>query len=491
MADPTEKWWRRPGVMPSRGEWLILLAILAAYGIVGLLLIADGAPLGHDESVYALKSRQMHSGGTSLWYWNDYRAPGLPMVLQVTWLISGTEPFLRASVWMFGAVGVALTWLIARTLFDTRAGLMAAAGLAMASPWLATSTSIWPDVPGAVLGLGAVAIILFATEGEQASWWLLAAAPVALLAVFVRYGALVPMGIGALAVMIWRRQKVLRSLPKFAALGAVVGVGSLSILLVPSITGAATSPFSSIRTLQSDNAFPITQGIRDYVRQADFIVGGYAGLLLTVGLVLSILYAVREQRHRSAWLFVFTTTLVTAIVLAIILHGEYRYLSPVLPLAWIMAGWGLAEATRRFPREPALVIGVVLAVLVPVNALGHAGSQTELLADRFEDLRVVSRTIDATHGYEDCGIITSYIPQVAWYTECVTRRFEEVPVLTSPFFSDDQADYVLFLTGGKRQPEGESLDAYLQATGDVFAESGDPNAGNLEYAVVFSVAGSD
>ena len=58
-------------------------------------------------------------------------------------------------------------------------------------------------------------------------------------------------------------------------------------------------------------------------------------------------------------------------------------------------------------------------------------------------------------------------------------------MLTSPFFTEPEADYLLLVTGGKRQPEGENLAAYLAETDGVFAESGDPNAGNLEYAVVY------
>ena len=103
----------------------------------------------------------------------------------------------------------------------------------------------------------------------------------------------------------------------------------------------------------------------------------------------------------------------------------------------------------------------------------------------------MATAIDAEHGYEECGVITSYIPQVAWYSECVIQRFETVPVLTSPFFAEPQADYMLLLTGGKRQPEGESLDAYLGATDEVFIESGNPEAGNLEYAVVYTLQGDD
>jgi hypothetical protein len=295
------------------------------------------------------------------------------------------------------------------------------------------------------------------------------------------------MGIGVLAVIVWKRDIVRRSVPQYAvAVGATVAAG-LAVLFIPAVTGATTSPVSSMRALQADNALPLTQGIRDYAEQAGFILGGYAGLLLVAGLALGALYARHDEIRRSAWLFVLAWMGATALLLAIILHGEYRYLSPVYPVVWLIAGWGLAETLRRLPREPALVIGLVLAVLAPINAATHTSSETDLLEERFGDLRAVSRVIDTESGYEDCGVITSYIPQVAWYTECVARRFEPSPVLTSPFFARSQADYLLLVTGGKRQPEGDALDAYLELVDDVFAESGDPNGGNLEYAVVYEL----
>ncbi len=480
--------WQASGFRPSRRELLALAAIVAISGLVALRLIAEGAPLGHDEAAYALKSRQMSVGGSSAWYWNDYRAPGLPLILQITWLVQGTEPFLRLTVWVFGALGVVLVWFIGRTLFDARTGLIGAAGLALTPPWIASATSVWPDVPGAVLGLAAIAIILYATETERASWWILAAGPVALIALLVRYGALIPMGIGALAVMIWRYKVVQRSWPRFLALGLITGVGSLLILTVPGVVGTATSPWSSIQLLKEGSGLPITQGIRDYIRQADFIIGGHAGLLLIVGLALAALYAWRDPELRARWTFLMGVTSTTALVLVLILHGEYRYLSPVFPFAWVVAGLGLARASRRVPRETGLLVAAVLAVLIPLNSMSSAGQEVDKLSERFGELRVVSRAINAEHGYEECGIVTSYIPQVAWYTECTTRRFEPTPVLTSPFFESPQADYILFIAGGKRQPEAELLAAYLEATDGVFVETGDPNAGQFEYAVVYRVA---
>ena len=184
-------------------------------------------------------------------------------------------------------------------------------------------------------------------------------------------------------------------------------------------------------------------------------------------------------------------TVATAVVLVLILHGEYRYLSPVFPFAWVIAGLGLAEASRRVPRETGMLIAVVLAVMIPLNSVSHAGQEVDKLSERFGELRVVSRAINAEHGYEECGIVTSYIPQVAWYTECITRRFEPTPVLTSPFFESSQADYMMFITGGKRQPEAELLAAYLEATDGVFIETGDPNAGKFEYAIVYRLADQD
>ncbi len=490
MKTPTEaRIWRGPISRPSRRELLALLAILAVSGLVAAKFVAAGAPLGHDEAVYALKSRQMKLGGTSAWYWNDYRSPGLPLLLQLTWLVRGTEPFLRMSVWAFGSLGVILTWLIGRSLFDSRAGLLGAAGLSLASPWLASSTSIWPDVPGAVLGMAAITIVLFATDGDRVSWWALAAAPFAVAAVLVRYGALVPMGIGGLAILIWRWPMLRRGWPQLLSLASIIAAGSLLILMVPGVTGAATSPLSSINTLKAASDFPITQGIRDYIRQADFVAGGYVGLFLILGLVLAVLYAKKDPGLRASAVFVFSLTGATALVLVLILHGEYRYLAPVFPFAWILGGMGLAEASRRIPRETAMAVAVVLAILLPINALSHGDLEADKNDERFGDLRLVATAIDAEHGYEECGVITSYIPQVAWYSECVIRRFETVPVLTSPFFVEPQADYLLLVTGGKRQPQGESLDAYLGTTDEVFVESGNPEAGNLEYAVVYTLLG--
>jgi len=71
----------RPDSMSLRTEMLVLGAIGFLFALVCVWLVARGAPLGHDEAVYALKARTLSEGTTSAFFWNDYRAPGLPMVL--------------------------------------------------------------------------------------------------------------------------------------------------------------------------------------------------------------------------------------------------------------------------------------------------------------------------------------------------------------------------------------------------------------------------
>ena len=338
-----------------------------------------------------------------------------------------------------------------------------------------------------MLGLSALTVVYFSTSRARPSWWILVAVPLALAAVATRFGAPVPLAVGVIVILLWRRRSVMQNPVPVIVAGALAGAGTLALLLVPGLTGSSGSPLSSIRTLQAENDLPLWQSVPDYVRQADSIVGGYVGLFFLAGLALAALFAWREREHWHTWGFLMWWAGLTAVALGIVLHGEYRYLTPVYPIAWIIAGWGLAEFSRRISREVVLVFAVLFGLLLPLNAAAHADFAVDALGDRFGDLRVVSRDIERVHAYEECGVITSYIPQVAWYSECVTRRFEATPVFTSPFFAGERADYVLWVTGGKRQPDDVGFANYLAETTGVVFESGEPNTGTLQYAVVYEV----
>ena len=123
---------------------------------------------------------------------------------------------------------------------------MAAGGVALTPPLVLAATQVWPDVPGAAVGLLAVALFVWATGGERPSWWMTALVPVVAAATFLRYGAPLPIAAGLLVVAVWRRRLLLRHpLPAIVtALAATAAV--VAVLVVPRLTGAASAPLGAV-----------------------------------------------------------------------------------------------------------------------------------------------------------------------------------------------------------------------------------------------------
>ena len=82
------------------------------------------------------KARTYVDGSSDGGFWNDFRAPGLPFMLQAVWPVRATEPYLRMVVVAWGALGLLVTWLLGRFLFGAASGLIAAAGLAVSPIWV-------------------------------------------------------------------------------------------------------------------------------------------------------------------------------------------------------------------------------------------------------------------------------------------------------------------------------------------------------------------
>ena len=92
---------------------------------------------------------------------------------------------------------------------------------------------------------------------------------------------------------------------------------------------------------------------------------------------------------------------------------------------------------------------------------------------RNEPLELSAHIIQDQAQDHDCSVITSYAPQVTFYSECVTDIFrptlsaeEAVQRLTGDY------RYMLLLENGKRQPEGDDLDALADVaeTGPLLVE---------------------
>lgn len=469
-------------LLPNPREALVLGSIGAVFVAICVWLIAQGAPLGHDEAVYALKARTLAQGASSWYFWNDYRAPGLPWFLMA---VPSADAFVRLAVVVFGGLCVLLTWLIGRELFDTRVGLLAAFGLAFSPAFLVSSALAWPDVPGAAVGLGVLFVLLWSVRDDHLSWWVLLAAPLTVLATLIRFGAPLPIGVGVIAIAVWKRDLLRRSWRKVAVLGLLTGVGLLVVLAVPGTLGTATSPLSSIAQFESASFQPFYTGFVDYAKMYQFLLLNPLGMTLAIGIVwmMTVLIRDRERADRGRILLVTSIGLGSVFVIGATLHGEFRYLAPTYPWLWLMASVALVEGLRSMRSDMRRALGVSLIVLVVMSGVADWTSEVDKNKNRFLEIRTASREIDEISEDGGCAVVTGYTPQVAWYSRCLTGRFPSDGGATQPVFVDLET-FVFFVKSGKNQPPEEQVFAYLQQEGAACATVGDPDGAPLRFVTV-------
>ncbi|MBK5267168.1 MAG: glycosyltransferase family 39 protein [Acidimicrobiia bacterium] len=472
----------RTSSFPFRTELVLLALIGLVFALICVFLVARGAPLGHDEAVYALKARTLAQGTSSAYFWNDYRAPGLPIVLALIGRVVSSDASMRLGVVLFGGLAVLLTWLIGRTLFDQRVGLIAASGMAFSPVVVASASAVWPDLPGTAVGLAALAVLIFSSRGERVRWWVLWAAPLSVAATLVRFGAPIPIGIGALAIVAWRWDAVRRSIPQVLALGFLTAIPVGAILGTSQVLGLSMSPLDAIATLNERNALPFYRGLVDYAKLGDFLLLNPAGVALATGLAVGVVVAIRQGRNRGAFGLSAGIAAVTVLVLVFTLHGEYRYLTPAYPWLWMTAAYGLNEISLSMRKEYAVSIAGILLGLALLSGIADGGLEVTHNKERFPDIRAAARLIDSVTADGECGVVTGYVPQVSWYSHCVTANYSLGGVrITSASFPVDPTLYVFVVQNGKRQPAKSVLDDYLDQTSGECIVVGEPTSGPFRY----------
>ncbi len=453
---------RRPfsvGGAFARWEWAALAGVLLVYLVVVVLAIRRGPPLGWDEAVYSVRARDFVDGAAPRHYWDAYRAPGLPWVLSLLWGWGSHPAVFRLAVAAFGLGLVVVTWLLARHLFGPRPGVVAAAGVALTPPLVLAATQVWPDVPGAAMGVLAIALFVWATGGERPSWWMTVLVPVAATATFLRYGAPLPIAAGLLVVAVWRRRLLLRH-PLAAlvtALGATAAV--VVVLTVPQLTGAGSSPLGAVGS--ADQAFA---GFGDYLMLIHQVVGPAAVVLALAGMVAAFAWSGREGIDRGALLAASAAALVTAVGLAVVLHGEVRYLAPAYPWLWVAGAPGLERLSRALPRAIRPVLAFVVVGALAATAVAGARERNRDSGTEFTAVRHAAEFIAEQAAGRACLVVASRVPQVMWYSGCDAVPFDldEVRLPSRP----ETAVFMVLIGGDRRQPEGELLAAYRAAAGE-------------------------
>jgi 4-amino-4-deoxy-L-arabinose transferase-like glycosyltransferase len=457
------------GRMSAR--WLLRAGVTLVMLFVAVALvraILEGGPLGHDESAYALKSRAWVAG-TPDTGWQLHRAPlnsilGVPIVA-----FTEEEVPLRLVGAFLGAGSLAAVGLVALRLGGPWSAPVAMATVGASLPFLRRSSEFLTDVPSASLLLLIVWLVLRVADDPSANarrvMWL---GPLVALAFYMRYqSSLAIMGIAIGALVAW--PGVLRLLRRELFLTTGIAV----VALVPHLIWASMvtgSPWGVVLvTRDAGGREYLGQGLVDYVRLFPKDLAGPAGAVLMAAGLAWVIWALvgrgaESTQVRRKGLFVLVVVVMSVVPLGLVSHGEPRFVFfPVWLL--IAAGSALVVALARRLPSRFLPVAVAVAALMWLPLFTETVRRADRNAEaRGETFAVVEEASDFIEFDEagSCGVLTTYQPQVTWYSTCWTELFR--PGHEDLGVGELQGDrlYALLFVNGKREPVGEERQAYVE-----------------------------
>jgi 4-amino-4-deoxy-L-arabinose transferase-like glycosyltransferase len=391
----------------------------------------------------------------------------MPIVGWVVLQFSDTEVAFRSAAIVLSIGAAAAMWFTGRTMFSPSAAWIGTAVFVASASYLRRATEFLNDLAAAGFLIATMLVIWYYFERRPQSWWLLACAPLAAGAYYMRYGsALGLVVIGLFTVIIWAR-RLLRSWRQILATAAAT-----LALLVPHFayaidqTGSVFGVFRSASTSVGGGGGGLGQYIEWLPRHLAGRLGAAVMLAGVIYAVVTIVNAARSSPDSVTRSEARTVSFLTGvaisltIALGVFTHGEPRFVFMPLMAILLVGGQALVQVASRLRRTPRLILASLLALVVGVVFAGSVERMSQGM-DRITGSRdVIVEAADAVRidvGQGDCFIRSSYVPQLTWYAVCATYTFSQ------PAPASDPAYLVLF-ENGKRQPAGADLDTEIAAT---------------------------
>jgi len=215
---------------------------VVAWFAVGVLALASGPPLGHDEAAYAVAAR----GDAPTW---NYRSSGMIAIARAGLALGGSNLALRGLALVLGAGVIVAAFVLGKAVYDRRTGAWAAVVLATAHPMAARSAELIGDLPATACLLGGVAVVLGELELERPRWRIVWAAPLLAAAFYIRYGSAPVIGmIAVLAIVLYAR--------RLACLPVLATVVVATLLVVPHVVHSIAITGSPLGILTVSASMP-------------------------------------------------------------------------------------------------------------------------------------------------------------------------------------------------------------------------------------------
>jgi hypothetical protein len=428
---------------------LLLLAAMLAHQI------AIGTPLGPDEAIYATGGREVVEGTPASGF-DLHRSVGMKALAAVGLAVDFSDWAVRVPVLL-----CSLGLLIAFRALGTRAfgpwpAAWAAAAMVTSFAIQRRGAEILSDVPSLLL-LVLVHLVLvreLGRDGGRPGVLLLAVAPLAAAAFYLRYGMSTSMaGIALAAATVWWRP---------IASGRLVVLATaalLALLLVPHVLHSVEATGTPLGVLQvsgdaAHRAY-LGEGLVQFPLALALEGGPVLLALVVIGAVSGarrVMRLRRERRHSRpsfedrVTAFLWVASVFQILVSGLLVHAEFRYFFfGVSGLVLIGCAAACRWAASRDPRR----IGTwAAAALLLVAAATHVYNVHRYR--RLGEVRAVivdaAAVVRRAAGSEACVAVASRTGQIGWYSGCTAH-----PLKTPPDkLGSERRFLVQFKSDGKR-----------------------------------------
>lgn len=390
--------------MPERR---LLHAALVAWGIVAILGVLVGPPLGHDESAFASAAR----GDAPAWL---YRSTGVIAIAKIGLGLGASDAAMRIVPVLVSFSIIIGVWLVGSRAFDERVGAWAAAVAVGAHPMALRSAELIGDLPATGCLLVGIAMLVSELKREDGPRWRIVSSGVAFAAGFyLRYGSLPVIGVAGLAAAaLWWRSIVKRPLPVIAA--AVV----FAVLLVPHVLHSIDETGSVLGVLDVARKMPrrdyVGEGLVTYFTSNPFsFYGGLVAPVMLAGLVAIV-------RPPTTWrptIYLGVIAIGQFLAIGIESHAQPRYVYVATALLVVLG----VDAVRRVAAAKQWRIARVAGGLVALAWLAVAVIVVPYdrhLANEREPIVVAAQSIVDDSAGRPCVIGARVVTQLMWYARC-------------------------------------------------------------------------
>lgn len=343
---------------------VLLVAVTLLYLVLQLVAMSLDRFVEYDEAVYVSQVTPDHPA----FAFDPHRARGIVWLVAPVVQTFGVGTALRLYLAIVLTAGLFLGF---RAWTPTIRNAAAVAAALFATSWLVIfyGSAVYPNLPSALLCVGAVGIFARGRPARLRTRWLLLAALLALVALFRPLDA-AALSLGLIVVGLIRDGLSRRTALELtcAPIGSLVG-------LIPWLvdSGAYGGPIEALKTSSRSTASGLTFMGVEYLKLSDGPFYGpdpgpipVAGLLWLVGLVVFSMIGIVRERHTR------TSPFVCAAITGTVLASPYvfytgvsspRFLLPGLALLAIPAAWGLMATFERAAR-PAVAVAALLLLAV-------------------------------------------------------------------------------------------------------------------------------